>query len=168
MPVSIDTFRGVMSRWTSGITVVTSQLADARHGMVASSFSSLSTDPVSVLFCADHGTRTYPLVRDSGIFAVSILSSEQEDTFWLFAGRKGDPAADRFSLAEHFTAVTGAPILKHSIAWMDCRVLAEHRGGNTHSIFVGEVLEADFGADEQLAPLVYFNRKVRHLADAAE
>lgn len=168
MPVSIDTFRSVMSRWTSGITVVTSQVGESRHGMVASSFTSVSTDPVSVLFCADHGTRTYPLVRDSGIFAVSILSASQEDTFWLFAGRKGDPAADRFAAIEHFTSVTGAPILRHSIAWMDCRVIAEHAGGHTHSIFVGEVLEADFGADEQLAPLVYFNRKVRHLADAAE
>ena len=165
MPVSIDTFRSVMSRWTSGITVITSQRGDARSGMVASSFSSVSADPVSVLFCADHRTRTFPIVRDSGVFAVNILSSQQQDTFWLFAGMKGDPAADRFAGLETFTSVTGAPILRHSIAWMDCRVIAEHPGGKTHSIFVGEVLEADFGDDEELAPLVYFNRKVRHLAD---
>jgi flavin reductase (DIM6/NTAB) family NADH-FMN oxidoreductase RutF len=154
-----------MSRWTSGITVVTCRLGDQRHGMVASSFSSVSTDPVSVLFCADHRTRTFPMVRESGIFAVSILSGTQEDTFWTFAGRKGDPAADRFAEIESFDAVTGAPILRHSIAWMDCRVVAEHPGGNTHSIFVGEVVAADFGDDESIAPLVYFNRKVRHLAD---
>ena len=165
MPVSIDTFRSVMSRWTSGITVVTSQRGETRSGMVASSFCSVSADPVSVLFCADHRTRTFPIVRDSGVFAVNILSRTQEDTFWLFAGMKGDPAADRFAHLETFTSVTGAPILRHSIAWMDCRVIAEHPGGNTHSIFVGEVVEADFGADEDLAPLVYFNRKVRHLAD---
>src|SRR5687768_10564758 len=165
MPVSIDTFRSVMSRWTSGITVITSQHGDARSGMVASSFSSVSADPVSVLFCADHRTRTFPIVRDSGVFAVNILSSQQQDTFWLFAGMKGDPAADRYAGLETFTSLTGAPILRHSIAWMDCRVIAEHPGGKTHSIFVGEVLEADFGDDEELAPLVYFNRKVRHLAD---
>ncbi len=165
MSVSIDTFRAVMSRWTTGITVITSKLGDVQHGMVASSFSSVSTDPVTVLFCADHGTRTYPMVRDSGIFVVNILSSPQEDTFWTFAGRKGDPAGDRFGGIETFTATTGAPILQHSIAWMDCRVIAEHPGGKTHSIFIGEVLAADFGADESIAPLVYFNRKVRHLAD---
>jgi flavin reductase (DIM6/NTAB) family NADH-FMN oxidoreductase RutF len=168
MPVSIDTFRGVMSRWTTGITVVTSQRGDQRSGMVASSFTSVSADPVSVLFCADHRTRTYPVVRESGIFAVNILSSTQDETFWIFAGMKGDPAADRFATLETFSAVTGAPILRHSIAWLDCRVIAEHKGGNTHSIFVGEVLDADFGADEELAPLVYFNRKVRHLADPDE
>jgi flavin reductase (DIM6/NTAB) family NADH-FMN oxidoreductase RutF len=163
--VTIDSFRGVMSRWTSGITVITTALGEVRHGMVASSFSSVSTDPVTVLFCADRGTRTYPLVRDSGVFAVNILSAVQEDTFWTFAGRKGDPSADRFTGVNTFTAITGAPILRHNIAWLDCRVIAEHQGGNTHSIFIGEVLAADFGADERVAPLVYFNRKVRHLAD---
>ena len=168
MPVPIDTIKAVWSRWTTGITVVTSRLGETQNGMVASSFASVSTDPVSVLFCADHRTRTYPLVRDSGIFVVNILSSTQEDTFWTFAGLKGDPTADRFANLEVFTAATGAPILKHSIAWMDCRVITEHPGGNTHSIFVGEVLAADFGADEEMAPLVYFNRKVRHLADAED
>jgi flavin reductase (DIM6/NTAB) family NADH-FMN oxidoreductase RutF len=166
--VTIDSFRGVMSRWTSGITVITTAHGEIRHGMVASSFSSVSTDPVTVLFCADHGTRTYPLVRDSGIFAVNILSTVQEDTFWTFAGRKGDPAADRFAGLDVFTAITGAPILRHNIAWLDCKVIAEHPGGKTHSIFIGEVVAADFGADESIAPLVYFNRKVRHLADAKD
>src|SRR5438067_7284070 len=77
MPISVDEFRRVMSRWTSGITVVTAAYQGQTHGMVASSFSSVSADPVSVLFCADHGTRTYPLVRDSGAFAVNILAQDQ-------------------------------------------------------------------------------------------
>lgn len=165
MPVSIDDFRGVMSRWTTGITVITTADGERRHGMVASSFTSVSTDPITVLFCADHGTRTYPLVKQAGVFAVNILTTQQEDTFWTFAGRKGDPAADRFAELEVFTAETGAPILQGCIAWLDCKVLAEYPGGNTHSIFVGEVQALGFAEGEDEAPLVYFNRKVRHLAN---
>ncbi|HXI17707.1 MAG TPA: flavin reductase family protein, partial [Chloroflexota bacterium] len=75
MGASIDAFRGVMSRWTSGITVITVEHGGRRHGMVASSFTSVSTDPVTVLFCADHGTRTYPMVKEAGAFAVNILTS---------------------------------------------------------------------------------------------
>jgi flavin reductase (DIM6/NTAB) family NADH-FMN oxidoreductase RutF len=168
MPISIDTFRSVMSRWTSGITVVTSHRDGRSHGMVASSFCSVSTDPLSVLFCADHGTRTYPLVRDSGVFAVSILASVQEDTFWTFAGRKGDPSADRFEHEKTFTAATGSPILEECLGWFDCRVIAEHRGGNTHSVFIGEVVASGLGKNEAEPPLVYFNRKVRHLSDPDE
>jgi len=166
MPVSIDDFRAVMSRWTTGITVITARHGDQVHGMVASSFCAVSTDPPTVLFCADHRTRTYPLVRDSGAFAVNILSAEQEETFRVFAGQKADRNADKFAGEEVTTAETGAPVLSHSMAWLDCRVTAAYPGGRTHTIFVGEVLAADLGAGQRHPPLVYYHRKVRHLADA--
>ncbi|HEX2034123.1 MAG TPA: flavin reductase family protein [Chloroflexota bacterium] len=160
MGLSIDHFRAVMSRWTTGITVITARHGEQVHGMVASSFCSVSTDPMTVLFCADHRTRTYPLVQASGAFAVSILSEDQEDTFRVFAGWKGE-RDDKFAGEETFTAVTGTPILKRSLGWLDCRVLAAYPGGNTHTIFVGEVLAADAGAGAGRPPLVYYHRKVR-------
>ena len=164
MTVSIDEFRAVMSRWSSGITVVTARHNSEVHGMVASSFASVSTDPVTVLVCAAHSTRTYPLITTAGAFAVSILTEEQEDAFRIFAGQKGDRDADKFAGLETLTAVTGAPILKESLGWFDCRVLAEYPGGATHSIIVGQVLAAELGAGADLAPLVYHHRKVRRLA----
>ena len=168
MAVSIDDFRAAMSRWATGITVVTSRAGDQVAGMVANSFAGVSTDPLTVLFCADHATRTYPLIKDSGTFAVSILAQGQEDTFWVFAGRKGSRDADRFAGQDVITAVTGAPIFRHSQAWFDCRVVAEHKGGNTHTIFVGEVLATELGTAAHEPPLVYYHRRVRHLADATE
>jgi flavin reductase (DIM6/NTAB) family NADH-FMN oxidoreductase RutF len=168
MPVSIDEFRHVMSRWTSGITVVTAAFEGQTHGMVASSFASVSADPVSVLFCADHGTRTYPLVKQSGAFAVNILSQEQEEVFRVFAGQKGDRDVDKFAGSDVATAVTGSPILKQCLGWFDCRVIAAYPGGNTHTIFVGEVIAADLGTGADQPPLVYFHRAVRRLAAAEE
>lgn len=168
MPVSIDEFRAVMSRWTTGITVITASHDGVTHGMVASSFCSVSTDPVTVLFCADHRTRTYPLVRASGVFAVNILAHDQEETFRVFAGQKVEHGEDKFAGEESISAATGAPILKNAMGWFDCRVVAEYPGGNTHTIFVGEVLAASLGEGSHDAPLVYFNRRVRHLADPAE
>jgi flavin reductase (DIM6/NTAB) family NADH-FMN oxidoreductase RutF len=163
MSVPIDTFRAVMSRWTSGITVVTARRGPDNHGMVASSFCSVSTDPPTVLFCADHRTRTYPLVEAAQTFAVSILSERQEDTFRVFAGWKGEPDADKFAAEETTTATTGAPILKRALAWLDCRVVAAYPGGKTHTIFVGEVVDAGVGeaGETDVPPLVYFHRKVR-------
>lgn len=163
MPVSIDDFRSVMSRWTSGVTVITAMHDAQRHGMVVSSFCSVSTDPVTVLFCADHRTRTYPLVQAAGWFIVNILSAEQEEAFRVFAGQKGDRDADKFAGQEVVAAPSGGPVLKASLAWLDCRVIAEHPGGNTHSIFVGEVMAGGLGEGDP--PLVYFNRKVRRLVD---
>ncbi|MBI3969819.1 MAG: flavin reductase [Chloroflexi bacterium] len=163
MSVSIDDFRAAMSRWTSGITVITVRHDDVTHGMVASSFAGVSTDPVTVLFCADHATRTYPLLKKSGAFVVNILAEDQAETFRVFAGQKGERDASKFEGEEVITAATGAPILAKSLAWFDCHIVAEHPGGNTHSIFVGEVVASDLGAGADHPPLVYFRRKVRRL-----
>lgn len=167
-PVTIDEFRTVMSRWTSGITVITATHDGQSHGMVANSFCSVSTDPLTVLFCADHRTRTYPLVKGAGAFAVNILSRAQEHTFRVFAGQAGERNDDRFAGEAIITAITGMPILEHSLAWLDCRVVQEYAGGSTHTIFVGEVLAAQLGAGAHESPLVYFNRRVRQLTDIGE
>ena len=175
--VSTDEFRQAMSRWSTGVTVITAAANGTRHGMVASSFAAVSAEPPTVLFCAEHRTRTYPLVRDSGAFAVGLLSEEQEDVLRVFAGWQGDHDADRFAGRETAVAVTGAPVLAGCLAWLDCRVVAEYPGGTTHSIFVGEVLatgegdgegdgegEGAPGGDDEPRPLLYYHRKVRRLA----
>jgi flavin reductase (DIM6/NTAB) family NADH-FMN oxidoreductase RutF len=163
MTVSIDTFRAVMSRWSTGVTVITARHEEHSHGMVATSFCSVSADPLLVLFCADHRTRTFPLVEASGAFAVNILSEAQETTFRVFAGWKGEPEADKFAGEAVETALTGSPILKDSLAWLDCRVHAAYPGGTTHTIFLGEVVAAGIGeaAEADVPPLVYYHRKVR-------
>src|SRR5262245_19941481 len=97
MPVSIDDFRALMSRWCSGITVITAQHGDLTHGMVASSFTAVSADPLTVLFCADHKTRTYPLLKQSHAFAVNILTRDQEETFRVFAGQMAERETDKFA-----------------------------------------------------------------------
>lgn len=164
--VSIETFREAMSRWGTGVTVISAAYDGQCHGMVASSFTSVSADPFTVLFCADHRTRTYAAVKASGAFAVNILSQDQEDTFQVFAGRTsrtGDQVADKFMDQDTLLAATGSPILNDSLAWFDCRVVAEYPGGNTHSIFVGEVIAADLDAGPDQRPLLYFNRQLRQL-----
>jgi flavin reductase (DIM6/NTAB) family NADH-FMN oxidoreductase RutF len=165
MPISIDDFRAVMSRWCSGITVITARHGDRVHGMVANSFTGVSVDPPTVLFCADHKTRTYPLLKEARAFAVNILTQDQEESFRIFAGQKAESEADKFAGEETVTAVTGAPVLKHCLAWFDCRITAEYPGGHTHTIFLGEVVASDLGAGDGRPPLVYFNRKVRQLVD---
>ena len=45
---------------------------------------------------------------------------------------------------------TGAPIFEEAIAWMDCEVRQAHDLG-THTLFIGEVVDADINDDEARA-----------------
>ena len=52
--IDADTFRAVLGRFASGITIVTARdEAGHDHGMTVSAFCSLSLDPPLVLLCID-------------------------------------------------------------------------------------------------------------------
>lgn len=151
------TFKGVMSRFASGVTIVTVQHNGQRHGLTASSFSSLSLSPPLVLVCVGKHTYSHGLIEQSHAFAVNILSYTQQEWGQRFADSK---ITDRFVGIEAGTALTGSPILPGSLAWIDCTLQQTHDAGD-HTIFVGKVVAGEFVAGEQwaeMSPLLYYNR----------
>lgn len=164
MAVTPELFREAMSRWATGLTVVTARDGDEIHGMLVSSFTGVAKEPPLVLVCADRSTRTHELIARAGVFAVSILPASQWETSEVFAGRRPDQDDDRFAVVAHHAEVTGAPILDDSLAWFDCRVVAVHDGGHSHTIYVGTVEAAGLPVAGD-PPLIYYHRSYRSLTD---
>jgi len=95
---------------------------------------------------------THGMILASGVFAVNILSPEDIEMgrhFGLKTGRK----TDKFEGIDFETKVTGSPVLKECIAWLDCRVASFHDAGD-HTIFIGDVLDGGVKR-EGAAPLIY-------------
>lgn len=156
--VDPETLRVTLRKWASGVTVVTTALMSSmgaeRAGMTVSSFTSVNLNPPTILVCLYEDTYTHTLIRQSGVFAVSILAAGQDGLSMRFAGL--DPTVtDRFAGLALATAVTGAPILPGVAAWLDCRV-RELFGAGSHVIVLGDVVSA--GNDPAAAPLIYYNR----------
>lgn len=107
--------------------------------MTANAFSSLSLDPPLVLVCIVTGTHGCEEIRSNGIFAVNVLTEQQEALSRFFASRDRPRTAEAFADVPHRTEVTGAPILEGSAAYLDCRLADEHEAGD-HMILIGEVL----------------------------
>jgi flavin reductase (DIM6/NTAB) family NADH-FMN oxidoreductase RutF len=127
-----------------------------------SAFTSVSLEPLLVLFCAEKVARFHDAVLAAGQWAVSILDEDTEKTArWLATrGRPLDGQLD--TIAHHPGALTGAPILDGALAAMECRTHAVHDGGD-HSIVVGEVLGVTERGDER-GPLIYHAGRYRRLA----
>lgn len=155
-----EDLRDAMRRWTTGVTVVSSEYEGSSHGMTVNSFTSVSLDPPRVTVTLANKTRTYFLVERSGVFGVTILGVEQREIADRFAGQIQENG-DRFAGLEIFTLVTGAPLLANGLAHVDCRVV--HRFALTNStLFVGEVLAARHAPGTE--PLLYFNREYHRLS----
>jgi 3-hydroxy-9,10-secoandrosta-1,3,5(10)-triene-9,17-dione monooxygenase reductase component len=143
-------FRRVMGHFPTGVTIVTSRRGDgAPCGLTANAVASVSLDPLLVLVCMDRTSVTHGCITEGGTFAISVLSSEDEELARRFAHSN---RVGRFDGVELKESSTGSPILSHALAWMDCRVSQVHEAGD-HSILVGEVLSCDARDGE---PLLFF------------
>ncbi|HWP44662.1 MAG TPA: flavin reductase family protein [Blastocatellia bacterium] len=148
MAVSKDEFRQAMSRFISGVTVVTSKTEDDRpHGITVSAFSSLSLEPPLVLICIGQKASIHDHLKEGRHFAVNVLAEDQEHLSRQFAAKD-----DRFKNTRYTEGITGSPLLEGALAHIECRILHAYPGGD-HTIFVGEVVAARV-ADYN--PLAYF------------
>lgn len=157
-----DTFRAAMSRFATGVTVMTTTVDDVPHGMTANAVTSVSLDPLLVLVCVGRDTHMAERLSNSDHFALSVLSADQQHVSQHFADASRQMGAEEFEKIEAGTAATGAPILRDGLAWLDCRIWARYDGGD-HEIVVGEVV--DLGIAEMAPPLLYFGSRYRALAD---
>ena len=140
MPPTKDLFRRAMGRFATGVTVITTCFVDELHGMTANAVTSLSLDPMLILVCIDKKADSHDILARAGVFAVNILAEGQSDISARFAKKEFD-GAHGLDGVPHTFAESGAPILEGAIAYIDCRTITEHHGGD-HTIFIGEVLDA--------------------------
>ena len=137
MALDTDFFRKVMGQFATGVTIATTRSQAGIAGLTVNSFASVSLDPLLVLICVDARSQALPFFRASKVFAVNILTQEQEALSNCFA-TSSEERYTYFCHATHHSAATGAPILDGVMGFVDARITAEYPGGD-HVIFVGQV-----------------------------
>lgn len=142
-------FRDVLGRFATGVTVITANTEAGPVAMAANSFTSVSISPPLVLFCPAKSSSTWRKMRADGRFCINVLAGHHEALSRQFAG----PEADRFAGVAGIDGECG-PLLADAVAWIDCRVRAEHDGGD-HTIVVADVLSLRAAQHADAEPLVF-------------
>lgn len=150
--------RHVMSRWATGVAVITSRGQAGPRGATTNALTSLSLEPVLVLVCLERGSNTLAAVRESGRFCINVLSAGQEELARRFATKAS--GEEKLAGVPH-ELHDGVPVLDGAVVWLACELERELEGGD-HAILIGRPLEA--GGDEDVSPLVFFGG--RYLSDA--
>ena len=76
--IDIADFRETLGHYASGITVVCGIDGEGLIGFTCQSFYSVSVEPPLVSFSVMTNSTTYPRIRDTGKFAVSVLAHHQQ------------------------------------------------------------------------------------------
>lgn len=130
---------------TQGVYVVGVVDEGRYNAFTASSVMQISLQPPMLALAVNPANASYPLLIAGGIFAVTVLQSDQQALADLFGNRSAKDAKDRDKLdgvAWH-GSVTGAPVLDEGLSYFDCRVISKHPAGD-HVVIMAEVTGGDF------------------------
>ena len=154
----VDPFRRCMRLLAGGVSVVTGGPPGHRIGLTATSVTSLSMEPPSLLVSVRAGSRLVPVVMREERFTVHLLAEGQAREADVFAGRLGD-SRSRTEQVEWHERSGGR--LAGALSYVECR-LARVVPVFSHVLLVGvvEVVESGSGTH----PLVHFDGCYRRLA----
>jgi uncharacterized repeat protein (TIGR04076 family) len=132
----------VFDQFVRGVFVITTRSGKRLNGMTAAWVNRSAEQPFYLMASIWKNNFTHDLVKESGIFAVHVLRSDQVAVARHF-GKQSGRNIEKFAAIPHRVARTGAPILADCLGYMDCRVVSATESGD-HTIFLGEIQEADF------------------------
>jgi flavin reductase (DIM6/NTAB) family NADH-FMN oxidoreductase RutF len=162
--VDRDDLRSAMSRFASGVAVVSTVNADGDDVlMTATAIASVSLEPPLVLVSVGQGSRMWESLRETDRWAISMLNAEQVQVASRFAlpGR----VSDRLLLASlpwRRGPVTGAVLLDGTLAALECTRYSMTDAGD-HTLFLGLVAAVHVPAGTAGPPLLHFASRYREL-----
>ena len=165
MNLTTSEFRKAMGRFATGVTIVTVDLDGEVHGMTANAFASVSLDPMLVLVCVDHTTRTHAHLHAKKRFGINVLCENQRAISEYYASPERThenaeaEAGARFDRTPH-----GTPMLHGTLAYLECRLHSAQDAGD-HTIFIAEVEDVVVREGE---PLLFFRGKYRKVGEDVE
>jgi flavin reductase (DIM6/NTAB) family NADH-FMN oxidoreductase RutF len=133
----------------NALALIGSRSGDTRNGMTASWITQLSMAPVLIGIGVDNDAVTHRLISEGGAFTVNLWSADDTKVFVKFSKPAQDDGATLNGRPVR-EATTGAPVFEEAIAWVDCEVRHTLDLG-THTLFVGEVVDAAIVDDEARA-----------------
>jgi len=159
-------FREVMSRFATGVSVVTTIDGARPAGITVNALSSVSLDPPLVMVALDRSRFITPMVRTHGRYAVNVLGEGQSALSDCFAHAPVSPSREEFCGASWHAGSAGLPLLDGAIATLECTVVQTFSAGD-HDLFIGRVDALDC-ADDSATPLVFFRRHYPRVQPASE
>jgi len=159
-------FREVMSRFATGVSVVTTLDGARPAGITVNALSSVSLDPPLVMVALDRSRFITPMVRTHGRYAVNVLGEGQSALSDCFAHAPVSPSREEFCGASWHAGSAGLPLLDGAIATLECTVVETFSAGD-HDLFIGRVDDlANEG--EHPMPLLYYRRRYLRVQPASE
>jgi flavin reductase ActVB len=141
-----------MASLPSGVVVITARRTNGKPcGLAATSVSSYSVNPPSLIVSIAHSSRCHQALTSSQSFGVHLMRADELSLAQVFAGRGDDKFA---GVAWHWDE--DVPELEGTLAYLRCRRAANFEHYD-HSVLIGDLAGGRMGPGE---PLLYARRRM--------
>lgn len=135
-----------------GVYIIGASHKDRHDAFTASSVMLASFQPLLLAVSINPDHASYPLIRSSRTFSVSVLRRDQTNLARHFGAQSGHDL-DKLRNVAWRSGTTGAPILDDAMAWFECELSAVMPAGD-HRIVLGKVVDGEV-ADAEGNSLLY-------------
>lgn len=150
-----------------GLYVITSRKGDRFNGQIANTVFQVTSEPPTIAVSINQHNLTWEFIKSSKVFTASILRQDTPLTFIGHFGFKSGRDTDKFEGINYKVGETGAPVvLDNTVAYLEARVTQEMNVG-THTIFIGELVNADVISDEASMTYDYYHQVKRGVTPKA-
>ena len=144
-----------------GLYVVTSRKGEKLNGQIANTVFQITSEPPTIAVSINKNNLTHQFIKESGVFAASALCQRTPLSFIGRFGFKSGRDIDKLEGIDYKIGATQAPvIIENAVAYLEAKVIREVDVG-THTIFIGELVDADVLTDEECMTYEYYHKVKR-------
>ena len=144
-------FKLAMSKFATGVTVITINEKGLFIGKTINSFSSVSLTPPLVLFSLDKKSSSLRNYKEAKSLGINILAKNQRKVSNYFSNKK-----PIWGSTKYFLTKKNIPMIEECVANIGCRTIKKLKHGD-HIIFICQVIEIQINDIKK--PLIYLNSK---------
>lgn len=142
-----------------GVYIISTLDGARPTGCVANSTMQITSSPATIAVSMNHDNYTNSCIKASGKFAVSILSEQADPSLIGTFGFQSGKDIDKFEGVE-VVEKEGVSVVADACAYVVCKVI-DTMETSTHTVFLGEVIDADILKKEEPMTYAYYHKVVK-------
>ncbi len=150
-----NTFRNL----SYGVYIISTLDGERPTGCVANSAMQVTSSPATIAVSINHDNYTNGCIKKTGKFALSIMTENSNPGLIGTFGFQSGKDVNKFDGVNAFVK-EGISVLEDSCGYMVCKVI-DQMETSTHTVFLGEVIDADVLKKEEPMTYAYYHKVVK-------
>ena len=152
--------KNVLRDFSYGVYIVTTYDKEKRKvGCTINSAMQITANPKTIAISINHDNYTNQSIKESNVFALSILSEKIDPFVITTFGFKTSKDTDKFKDIS-YDIKKDLPVIKDSCGYVTCHVISTLET-ETHTIFIGEVEDMDSYQEEKPMTYSYYHENLK-------